>query len=66
MKKKDETYTPILPFDITVGEHFHIYGEEIYVQDKALCGENSIRMQSGNILKYYEQKDVDPVKIGGN
>ena len=66
MKKKDKAYTPIQPFDITAGENFHIYQEQAYVQDKALCGENSIHMHSGNILKYYKQKDVDPVKVGGN
>lgn len=62
----NKNYAPILPFDITAGENFLIYDNVIYVQDKALCGENCIQRQSGNILKYYELKEVGSVNIGGN
>lgn len=66
MDQKDKPYSPILPYDITYGENYHIYNEMKYQQDKSLCPEDSIRMTSGNVYKYYAQTPSDAYKVGGN
>ncbi|MDD5935668.1 MAG: hypothetical protein PUC65_08940 [Clostridiales bacterium] len=67
MNHTTEPYSPILPYDVTYGENFKIYDNTKYVQDKALCGgEDSIRMISGNVYKYYTVQLIEPCKIGGS
>lgn len=64
MPTNSDMYTPILPFDITFGESFAIYQQMTYKQDKDLCGIESIRIESGNVYKYYTLTETKPVKIG--
>lgn len=65
MNQKKEEYIPILPYDITYGENYRVYDSVIYSQDKDLCGgEDSVRLQSGNVYKYYTTKLVEPFKLG--
>lgn len=66
MAQNNDAYSPILPFDITCGEHFQIYNNITYVQDKTLCGDEPIKMFSGNVLKFYTQRDIEPLKVGGD
>ncbi len=65
MNQKKEGYTPIQPYDITLGENYRIYDKTTYTQDKDLCGgKDSIRLSSGNVCKYYNAKICDCYKLG--
>lgn len=55
---------PILPFDITYGERYTIYQQMQYKQDRDLSEKMGICMESGNICKYYNAKEVKPFKVG--
>lgn len=59
-------YSPVLPFDCTYGEHFMIYDNMTYVRDLDLCDEESIRMLSGNIFKYFTCNMMNACKVGGD
>lgn len=34
-------YTPILPYDVTLGEHFDMYDHKTYHKDNNLCNHNN-------------------------
>ena len=59
-------YTPILPYDVTLGEHFNIYDNSTYHKDINLCNKETIHKESGNVLKYFSCKITEPYKIGGD
>ena len=59
-------YTPILPFDVTYGETLTMYDNMTYVRDVALCDETCVKMESGNVLKFFRCAAQEPVKIGGD
>lgn len=61
----DKQFNPILPFDVTYGEFMDMYDNMTYHRDLSLCDETSIRLESGNILKYFRCATVEPAKIGG-
>lgn len=64
--EEEKKYTPLSPFDITYGEEFKLYDNMTYVCDSDRCNAGMIRMESGNVCKYYRVKDDKPVKIGGD
>jgi len=49
----DKTYTPVLPFDATLGEYFSTYDTMTYHCDRDRC-HSKIAKASGNVVKYYE------------
>lgn len=59
-------YTPILPYDATLGEHFNMYDNTTYHKDYNLCNKETIHKESGNVLKYHSCKVTEPCKIGGD
>ncbi|WP_066714272.1 hypothetical protein [Clostridium sp. Marseille-P299] len=59
-------YTPILPYDITLGESFVIYDNTTYQRDHDLCNKETIHMESGNIVKYSTCNITKATKIGGD
>ncbi len=60
-----KNFAPILPFNPTLGEHFPSYDQVTYVQDKDICNDRPIRMESGNIIKYYRYIETKPCAVGG-
>ena len=58
---EEKTYTPLLPFDSSLGEYFSTYDTMPYHCNRDLCHSN-ITKNTGNIVKYYEYK-VDEEKI---
>lgn len=62
--KKD--YMPLLPFDVTFGDHFIIYDSSDYQADTTLCNKENVRMYSGNIYKFFTYSLNDPYKVGGD
>lgn len=62
----EKEYTPILPYDITFGENFPLYLNTKYKRDITICGEGTVRMESGNLYKYYRCESVKPVAVGGD
>ncbi len=59
-----QKFTPLLPYDITQGEHFYIYDHETYTVDPSLCNKETVMMESGNVYKYYRCATVEPYLIG--
>ncbi len=49
----EKKYTPLLPYDSTLGEYFSTYDTTPYRCNRDVCHSN-IAMNSGNIVKYYE------------
>ncbi len=60
----NKNFTPILPFDVTQGEHYYIYDHVTYTVDPAYCNKEAIRMESGNVYKYYRCATSEPFLIG--
>ena len=58
----DKNYTPLLPFDSTLGEYFSTYDTVPYRCDRDRC-HSMITMSTGNILKYYEYNIEEPITI---
>lgn len=58
--------SPILPFDITFNEHHEFYDNFTYTQNIAYTGQNYVRMESGNVFKYYRCSYNAPILVGGN
>ena len=46
-------YAPILPYDITYGEHHSMYDNMTYHKDNNVCNSSNIRMESGNVYKFF-------------
>lgn len=64
MTNDPNEYSPILPFDITLGESFLIYQHMTYYRDRDLCNSIGICKISGNVYKYYTLTMTEPVMIG--
>ena len=63
-EKKD--YTPILPFDVTVGEDYSMYDNTVYHRDITLFDQNERMMNRGNTISVLNYKMGAPRKIGGD
>lgn len=59
-------YAPILPFDVTYGEHLTMYDNMVYHKDNNVCNEAHICMESGNVYKFFRCAVQEPFPIGGN
>lgn len=59
-------YAPILPFDVSYGEHFAMYDSMVYHKDNNVCNETHICMESGNVYKFFRCAVQEPYPIGGN
>ena len=57
----NKNYTPLLPYDSTLGEYFSTYDTAPYNCDRDRCHSN-ITKNSGNIVKYYEY-NMEETKI---
>lgn len=66
MSTNNDKTLPILPFDITYGENFTIYKQMKYKQDRDLSEKVGIRKESGNVYKYFNAKESEPIIIGEN
>ncbi len=64
--EEEKKYQPILPFNEAYGVDQSMYDVVHYVWDKDLCGENPVKLESGNFVKYYRTSAEEPVKIGGD
>ncbi len=65
MEEKNK-FTPLLPYDGTIGQNFSMYDKMPYYCDRDLCHPNII-MSTGNIVKYYTYNlEDDIIKIGEN
>ena len=64
MEKENKKYTPILPFDITFGENFITYDNQVYHQDLEYITPDKVKMESGNVIKYYRCNDNRICHIG--
>lgn len=62
----EKKYTPILPFDGTQMDNFQIYDNVKYTCKIDFQRENVISMKSGNMVKYYQCNNTEPVRIGGD
>ncbi len=58
----DKTYTPLLPYDSSIGEYFSTYDTMPYRCDRDRCHSN-IATKSGNIVKYFEYRMEEPREI---
>lgn len=59
-------YTPILPYDVTLGEHFDMYDHKTYHKDNNMCNQDTVHKMSGNVVKHFSCKIAKPCKIGGD
>ncbi|MBE5963222.1 MAG: hypothetical protein E7256_17880 [Lachnospiraceae bacterium] len=59
-------YAPILPFDRTLSEDFSMYQSFPYIRDITLITDQSIRLESGNVYKFYRIAVQDACLIGGD
>ncbi len=66
LKEDTKKYTPILPFDHTLSENFSMYQSLPYTRDITLITEHSIRLESGNVYKYYRATQQDSYPVGGD
>lgn len=66
MAENKTKYTPILPFDVTYGEHLLMYDNMPYQKNVALCNDMTIRMESGNVYKFFRCVEQEPYLVGGN
>ncbi|MGN0506977.1 MAG: hypothetical protein ACI4FZ_10475 [Lachnospiraceae bacterium] len=60
-EEKETSHTPVLPFDSSMYDSFVIYDNPSYVCDRDMC-RGSIRMSSGNLIKYYSYQ-MDSKKV---
>jgi hypothetical protein len=51
---------PLMMYDKSLEENLTMYDEMPYVRDDSLCNRSTVRLVSGNIIKYYRYKLVDP------
>ena len=58
----EKAYTPLLPYDSTLGEYFSTYDTMPYQCDRDRC-HTKIAINSGNMVKYYEYKIEDEKAI---
>lgn len=58
----DKTYTPLLPYDSSIGEYFSTYDTMPYQCDRDRC-HSIIATNSGNIVKYFEYRMEEPREI---
>ena len=65
METNEKHFSPIEPFDITFGVNASMYDNMPYIRDISLCGEESVRIESGNIYKFYTYALKEPCIIGG-
>lgn len=59
-------YTPLLPFDRTLNENFTMYQSLPYIRDITLITDNCIRLESGNVYKFYRTSPQDACLVGGD
>lgn len=59
-------YAPILPYDVTYGEHLSMYDNMTYHKNNNVCNASNIRMESGNVYKFFRCIEQKPYLIGGN
>ncbi len=63
---KGTTYTPVLPYDITVGEDHDMYQHFTYHRDISLFDNDEKKMERGNVIHSYRCNFKDPLPIGGD
>lgn len=51
---------PLMMYDKSLEENLTMYDEMPYIRDDSLCNRSTVRLVSGNIIKYYRYNLVDP------
>ena len=59
-------YAPILPYDVTYGEHLSMYDSMPYHKDNNVCNASNICMESGRVYKFFRCAEQKPMLIGGD
>ena len=59
-------FTPVSHFNAMPYEDFSMYDKATYVRDLSLFDKNEVMMNRGNIIRYFNCKDVKPKKVGGD
>lgn len=67
-KRMQETNPMILGplitmYDKTLEENLSMYDKMPYKRDDTLCNRSSVRLISGNIIKYYRYKIIEPYML---
>lgn len=65
-KKSTNKFSPILPFDVTVGENFAMYQNPTYHRDISLFDNNEQMMERGNVIHAYRCNFQEARPIGGD
>jgi len=63
---KSKKTASLLPFDVTYGEYMNMYDNMPYTRDLAICDNEMIKMESGNVIKFYGYNVAEPFGIGGD
>ncbi|MBQ9120248.1 MAG: hypothetical protein IJY09_09395 [Lachnospiraceae bacterium] len=67
---KDDTnktkYSPILPFDVTVGEDFSMYQHTTYHRDISMFDNDEQMMERGNVIHSFRCNFQEARPIGGD
>lgn len=66
LNQNNKKYTPLLPFDSTLNEDFSMYQSLPYIRDISLITDHSIRLESGNVYKFYRTSEQDACSVGGD
>lgn len=63
-EKNEKEYTPLLPFNPSVAEHFEMYDTFPYNNERDMTHPLINTMETGNLLKFYRINTEDePKKI---
>lgn len=65
MSETTKKYAPLLPFDITYGENLDMYDHFAYKKNNNVCNATNIRMESGNVYKFFRCAQQEPLLVGG-
>lgn len=64
--QQDKKTEPLLPFDVTYGEQMNMYDNMPYIRNLAICGNDAVKMESGNVVKFFRCNAKKPLLIGGD
>lgn len=59
----EKQFAPLPPYDESLEESYNLYDKMPYELDINLCGRHGIKMNSGNLLKYYRCKTKETYKV---
>lgn len=57
---------PVRPYDSSIQSDFSMYDHMPYVRDISICGNDMVKMSTGNIVKHYHYNNSKPCQIENN